>query len=240
MILTLPSVLADNILTIEKMSGQTAGGTFSQSGRVDLGRKGLAYQSTLSLQGLQTDPVISACIPSAAGTLFGNLNLDLDASGHGTLPETLKQNLICASRMDIKDGRITGSGLAKALADFLSIDELRELKFSTFNGTVDVKQGRAHLDTELISTDVRMSPKGVVGLDGSLDLSLNAALSPTLMKKLDTSGKAMSFLTDQQGWSQVPLKIKGSFDHPRFNLDTIGLRQQAEEKLLDTIAAATF
>ena len=50
----------------------------------------------------------------------------------------------------------------------------------------------------------------------------------------------MPFLIDQQGWSQVPLKIKGSYDHPRFKLDTIGLRRQAEETVLDTLQQRLF
>ncbi len=232
--------LADNILTIEKMNGRTAGGSFKQNGRVDLGRKGLAYKTTLSMQDIQTDPVISAFMPQAAGIFFGDLNLDLEANGSGTLPETLKQNLTCTSRINLINGRITGSNLSQGLADFLSSNELRELTFSTFADTVAIKQGRALIDTEMDGTDIRMSPKGVVGLDGSLDVSLNAALSPNIMKKIDKRGKVSSYLTDQQGWNQLPLKITGNITQPRFSLDTIGLQKQAKERVFDILQQKLF
>jgi AsmA protein len=227
--------LADNVLTVEDMRGSIAGGTFNQSARIDLGRRGLAYKSTLSMQGVQADPVVSAFIPDMQGTVFGTLNLTLDADGTGTLPETLKKNLTCSTRMDLNDGRITGSGIARGLSDFLKLDELRELRFNTFGGTVNIKQGQAHLATEFNSTDVRMQPQGNIGLDGSLDLSLNAALGPVLMQKIDRRGHIASFFTDQQGWGRLPLKVKGSLDQPRFTLDTTGVRQQVEEKIIDTL-----
>lgn len=223
--------LADNVLTVEKMTGSVAGGSFSQSGRVDLGRSGLAYQSTLSVQGLQADPVLSAFLPGTQGTLFGSLNLDLEASGQGTLPDTLKKNLECTSQIDLTDGRITGLGLAKSLADFLNLNELRELSFSRFGGTVNIARGQARLDTELNGDDVRMRPQGVVGLDGSLDIGLNAALSPAIMKKLDKRERLALVLTDNQGWGRLPITIGGSLDRPRFSLDAAGLREQAIENL---------
>ncbi|MBM4310726.1 MAG: AsmA family protein [Deltaproteobacteria bacterium] len=223
--------LADNVLTVDNMTGSSAGGSFSQSGRVDLGRRGLAYKSTLSVQGLQADPVLSAFLPGTKGKLFGSLNLDLAASGTGTLTDTFKKNLECTSQIDLTDGRITGLGLAKSLADFLNLNELRELRFSRFGGTVNIARGQARLDTELNGDDVRMRPQGVVGLDGSLDIDLNAALSPAIMKKLDKRDRLALVLTDNQGWGRLPITIGGSLDRPRFSLDAAGLKEQAIENL---------
>ena len=222
--------LVDNVLTVEKMTGRVVGGTFNQSARVDLGREGLAYQTKVNLQSLQADPFVTAFMPQAAGTLFGNLNLDLDLSGRGTLAETLKKNLSGKGNVNLAEGRITGAGLAEDFADYLNLEELRVLRFSKFGGRFTIEQGRVRLNTELEGSEVRMKPQGTVGLDGSLDLNLNASLAPALMQKLDRRGQVTRFLTDQQGWGQLPLRVAGSYDNPRFALDATGVREQVEEK----------
>lgn len=222
--------LINNVLTVEKMTGRMVGGTFSQTARVDLGRKGLGYQTKINLQSLQADPFVTAFLPKAAGTFFGNMNLDLDLSGQGTAADTVKRNITGKGVLNLADGRVTGAGLAQGLADFLNLEELRVLRFSKFGGSFTIDQGRVRIDSALDGSDVRMKPQGTVGLDGALDLALNASLAPALMQKLDQRGQFTRFLTDQQGWGQLPLKVAGSYAQPRFAMDTAGVRQQVEEK----------
>ncbi|WP_305041433.1 AsmA family protein [Geoalkalibacter sp.] len=225
--------LVNNVLTVEKMTGRVVGGSFNQTARVDLGRKGLDYQSKINLQALQADPFVTAFWPKAAGTLFGNLNLDLDLSGRGTLADSIKQNLTGRGVLNLVDGRVTGAGLAQGLADFLNLEDLRVLRFSRLRGTLTLEQGRMRLDSEFSGNEVRMKPQGVVGLDGSLDLALNASLAPALMQKLDQRGQFTRFLKDQEGWGQLPLKVTGNYDQPRFAMDTAGVRQQVGEKAVE-------
>ena len=222
--------LVNNVLTVEKMTGRMVGGTFSQTARVDLGRKGLGYQTRINLQSLQADPFVTAFLPKAAGTFFGNMNLDLDLSGQGTLTDTIKRNITGKGVLNLADGRVTGAGLAQGLADFLNLEELRVLRFSKFGGSFTIDQGRVRIDSALDGSDVRMKPQGTLGLDGALDLALNASLAPALMQKLDQRGQFTRFLTDQQGWGQLPLKVAGTYAQPRFAMDTAGVRQQVEEQ----------
>ncbi|WP_305046314.1 AsmA family protein [Geoalkalibacter sp.] len=225
--------LINNVLTVDKMTGRVVGGTFNQTARIDLGRKGLDYQSKINLQALQADPFVTAFWPKAAGTLFGNLNLDLDISGRGTLADSIKQNLTGRGTLNLADGRVTGAGLAQGLADFLNLEDLRVLRFSHLRGTLTLDQGRMRLDSEFSGNEVRMKPQGIVGLDGSLDLALNARLAPALMQKLDQRGRVARFLTDPDGWGQLPLKVTGNYDQPRFAMDTAGVRQQVEEQAVE-------
>lgn len=232
--------LIDNVLHFDDMQGRAAGGSFTQSGRVDLGRRGLAYQSTLSVQSMQAAPLLSAFAPPLAETFSGLLTLDLEAAGKGTLPEALKKNLACTVRFDIADGRISGTSLSKGLAAFIDMDELRELRFDTFAGDVSIRDAQARFDAVLNSTDVRMKPKGVIGLDGALDMALAAALSPALFGKVDRRGRFAGLLADEHGWSQLPLSIRGSIEKPIFSLDPTALKQQAldslQQRLMERIA----
>ncbi|MCK9173308.1 MAG: AsmA-like C-terminal region-containing protein, partial [Desulfuromonas thiophila] len=223
--------LLDNQLTIENLTGQTLGGSFSQQGRVDLRRKGLAYQSKTTLRGLQADPLVSALLPAAAGTLFGQLDLNLDLNGQGTLSDSLRQNLSGNGSIKLADGRLSGNQLTRDLAAFLQLDELRELVFRQVDGRIQLDRGRVKIDSVFDSSRLRMKPQGQVGLDGSLDLTLGASLAPELMQKLDRKGSFSRLLTGADGWGQLPLKLSGSYSAPRFALDSRALGQQAGQQL---------
>jgi AsmA protein len=178
---------------------------------------------------------VTAFLPKAAGTVFGNLNLDLDLSGQGTLADTIKRNLSGKGVLNLADGQITGAGLAQGLADFLNLEELRVLRFSQFRGSFTIEQGQMRVDSNFDGSNVRMKPQGTVGLDGSLNMALNASMAPPLMQRLDQRGQFTRFLTDQEGWGQLPLKVAGSYDQPRFAMDTAGVREQVEERARDEL-----
>lgn len=221
--------LADNVLTVESLSGKVAGGTFSNSARVDLGQKGFAYGAKLKVTGVQAEPVVAAFAPKAAGTVFGALSLNADLNGRGTIPEALKKNLSGQGDFAINDGRLTGAGLIEGLARYLKSEQLRVLRFSKFAGTFRVQNGNILLDSDIAGKDVRVKPKGTVGLDQLLDLSIETRLSPELTQKV-AGGEIGRYMSDDQGWGLVPLKVTGSASSPKFALNTALLKEQAKAK----------
>jgi AsmA protein len=227
--------LENNILNVDKMTGKVAGGRFNQTARVDLGKKGLGYASKVQLAGIQADPLVSALLPKAAGTAFGTLNLDTEISGRGTLAEAIKKNLSGKGNLLLADGKLTGAGLVQGLANFLDLEELRVLRFSRATGSYTIDNGRISLNSDVSGSDVRMAPRGSVGLDGALDLTLGIRLSPELTRKLDGKGKVTRFLTDAEGWGQLPLRVAGTAGSPRFSLDAAALKGTVKEKAREEI-----
>jgi AsmA protein len=235
--------LEKNIFTIDKLTGRFAGGAFNQTARVDLRKPGLAYQTKLDLTGIQADPLVSALFPRAAGTTFGNLNLKASLEGAGTLTETLRRNLSGTGELLLADGRLTGSDLLQGLAQFLKVEELRTLEFEKASGNFTVRDGRVQITSNITGSNVTLQPRGSVGLDGSLDISLNTSLAPELTNKIDIGGISR-FLTDDKGWGQLPIRVAGTMDSPRFALDTAAVQEKAkgelqkklQEKVLDRLA----
>ncbi len=227
--------LVNNVLTVDRLTGNIAGGSFNQTARVDLGKKGLDYKTNLDIQGVQADPMLSAFLPKAAGVLFGSLNLKTDMSGTGTMPEALKRNLFAKGNLVLGEGKLTGAGLVQGLADYLNLPELRELYYSQAKGSYTIEQGQVRVSSDFSGRDVSMAPKGTLGLDGSVDLALNLKLSPKLTQKLDSRGKFGQFLTDAQGWGEVPLKVTGTATSPRFALDTSAVKGKVEQKAKEEI-----
>jgi len=221
--------LADNVLTVESLTGKVAGGMFSNTARVDLGQKGFAYGAKLKVAGVQAEPVVAAFAPKAAGTVFGALSLNADLNGKGTLPEALKKNLSGQGDFAIYDGRLTGAGFIEGLASYLKSEQLRVLRFNKFAGSFRVQNGKIMLDSDVAGKDVRVKPKGTVGLDQLLDLSIEMRLSPDLTKQV-AGGEVGRYMSDDQGWGLVPLKVTGSTSSPKFALNTALVKEQVKAK----------
>ncbi|BCR05142.1 hypothetical protein DESUT3_22110 [Desulfuromonas versatilis] len=223
--------LIDNVLTIDKMTGNVAGGTFSETATVDLRKKGLAYKTNLNVQGVKAEPVVAVFMPKASGTVFGTLNINGEFSGTGTLPDAIKRSLGGNGKLVLADGKLTGSNLVQGFSQFLNLEELRDLQFSQAKGSFTVENGRVKLSSDFSGKDLRMAPQGSVGLDGSLDVRLDARISPALTDKLDKKGKFTQFLKDQEGWGQVPVLVTGTAARPSFALDTSAIKGQVEQKV---------
>ncbi len=222
--------LENNVLTLEHMTGAIAGGNYTKTARIDLGRKGLDYQADVNLKAIRANPFVSAFAPKAADTVFGELFLDLKAQGQGVRAEVIRRNLSGHGDLRLLNGKITGAGLVKGLADFLDLEKLRVLKFSELKGEYTIEKGKLQIDSDFSGSNVKMHPTGTVGLDGSLDLSLDARLSPEYAGRLDDSGAVTRFIKDDQGWAQLPLKVGGSLSDPHFGFDTSAVQQQLKEK----------
>ncbi|SNB45677.1 AsmA family protein [Geobacter sp. DSM 9736] len=226
--------LSDNILTIEQLSGNVADGSFAGSARVDLSQKGFAYSSSLKLQEIQANPLVSAFAPKAAGTVYGALSLNAALGGKGTQPNSLKKNLSGNGDFTISNGKLTGAGLVQALATFINVEQLRVLQFTKFAGTYRIANEKVFLDSGISGRDAQITPKGSAGFDKSLDMSLMTRLSPELTGRI-AKGGVTRFITDDKGWGTLPLKVTGTFSSPNFRLDSAAVREQFKLKTRETL-----
>ncbi len=222
--------LANNILTIEDLKGGIAGGSFLDAATINLGTRGFAYTTRLSLQGVQAEKIVAAFAPKAAGSISGVLSAKADLSGSGTTPVAMKRNLAGSGSFDLKNGKLTGSGFMNELAGFLGSADLRIVRFSSFAGTYRIKGGQVYLDSALDGSDIRMKPQGRIGLDKSLDLDIDTLVAPRITGKVAT-GTVGRFVTNDQGWGEIPLKATGTVGSPHFSLSSKKLGRQIGEKI---------
>ncbi len=226
--------LADNILTIDGLKGGIAGGTFLDTATINLGTRGFAYSTRLSLQGVQAEKLIAAFAPKAAGSITGILAAKADLSGSGVNPVAMKRNLTGSGSFDLKNGKLTGSGFMSELAGFLGSADLRVVRFSSFAGTYKIKGGQVYLDSALDGSDIRMKPQGRIGFDKSLDLDIDTLIAPRITGKLAT-GTVGSFVTNDQGWGELPLKATGTVGSPHFSLSSKKLGRRIGEKIEENL-----
>lgn len=227
--------LEKNILTVSNFSGRVAQGTFSGTKRVDLGRKGFAYDATLKVRQVDANPLTSALYPPIAGTIGGLLDVDLDLNGAGTTTASLQRNLSGAGKLTITDAQLSGSGLAKGLASYFQEDDLRLLKFSQFSAGFRISNGQILVDGDFSGSQVKLQPQGTVGLDGSLDLRLPMRVPPELGRKLGVKINFTGVLRDSEGWTVLPLTVKGSMSEPVVGFDSKAARAAAGANLQDRL-----
>lgn len=232
--LSLRYQLANNNFSVDDLKGNVAGGSFTDSTRVNLAVPGFSYTSRLSITGVQVDKLAGAFAPKAAGSVSGALSARADISGQGTMPATLKRNLTGNGDFAIKNGKLSGSGFISELAGFLGSNELKIVRFSTFNGTYRIGGEKIMLDADLDGSDIKMKPKGKIGFDKSLDMVIDTRIAPRFTGKV-AKGAVGSYITDEQGWGVLPLQARGTVGSPRFSLSAGAIGRRLKEKAGEVI-----
>ncbi|MCF8111758.1 MAG: AsmA family protein, partial [Desulfobacteraceae bacterium] len=232
--------LIDNILTVETFSARAAEGKINMDARVDLGKKGPEYKSDITMQSIKTDQLITALYNKASGIISGTADMDGQFSGRGFRKSDIQKNLNGGSTMQISDGKLSGGDITAGLAQLLGISETRLLEFETFKGNLRIDSGKMRIDSNYDSSDVKMKPSGTLGLDGSLDIDLNLRLAPDVSSSLSKDSTLGRLLGDKEGWTRVPVSLKGSLSSPKFSLDRSQIKEEAGKKVMEKAVEKLF
>ncbi len=152
---------------------------------------------------------------SSSGSLRteGSLKGDLSFLDHE--PEkTLKGQ----ATIPLGKGSLQRSQLLEAMASITGVSSIKNLDFDQGLFNLEIKEQKIFLDGWIRSALFKMSPKGTVDLSQRLDLTVDLSLSPELSKNLDRKLAFLRLLEDEQGWKTIPLKVKGTLDHPSVTL----------------------
>ena len=228
--------LKENRLTIKNLSSEVNGGELQMGSVVDLGVKGLVYQGQMSLAQPDVVSLVSGLMPQAGQSISGQLQWQTSFYGRGTLPERLLHGLQLKGEFSLLQGMVKGSPLLEQFASFLGNPELKVLSFQSFSGNYDLRDGLARINADLDSSKVKLKPTGTLGVNGRLNLKLDARLAPAVIDRMGTSKSLKQMLTDQQGWALLPLEIKGTMKRPVVAFDSAALQQQALEKTKEKAA----
>ena len=221
--------LRKNMLWVENLSTLIAGGQFRKTATVNLGVKGLKYSTEIDLKGVQGAAIIKMLKPELAESVAGLVGGEFRLSGAGTLPDTAKKKLTGQGAIRLADGKLQKIPALNSVAALLGVSELREVVLDDGNIGFAVKNGQVSIDSNISGPTTRLDTTGQVGLDGGLDLRSKMSLSPELGGRLHEQGKMVRYLGNENGWTTVPLRIKGSYDNPDVGLDSKGLKKQAEK-----------
>ncbi len=228
--------LKNNLLTFERLTMAVAGGRLEQSGQVDLGVQGLRYYNQSSLQNVHLNPVVKALKPELAKSLFGVANGRINMSGAGTVESSRKQNLLGGGNFVLKQAKLTEMPALDSAAILLNMPELREIVIDDGQANFKVAKGLVSIDLKSKGPLFKQTIDGTITLDGQLGLKAHLFLSPQLSRKLDKKGLLRNVLIGKDGWSSVPLRVKGHYSSPQVSLDMQLLQKQAARGAIDSLA----
>jgi AsmA protein len=208
-----------NRLKISEMTADAGKGNIALNGYIDLSKPGYIYNVSSKVDSIHADELVNSFFPKAKDTIFGMISLNMKMKGKGTLPETMKKNLKADGDFNIKDGKITNTGISEKLSAFLDVRELETITLKDARGTVNIRKGIARLDSLFLSDDLSTNPAGTIGLNERLNLAFDLKLSPQLTDKAMKNSSIARYMKNEEGWGMIPLIVSGTLSNPKFKVD---------------------
>ena len=232
--------LKDNIFRITRLNGNTLKGGFALRAAVDLTQKGSRYSMNADLNGIKVEDLVNVLAPKAKDKLSGTLYGKAGFSGAGTLPESIKRNLKGKGSFSITDGVVKNAEVGTGLLAFLGLQELKEIPIQQAEGRFTVADGLVNLISLISSKDLILDEKGTVGLDEKLDIGIVAKVSERLTPMVVGQSAISRFLSEEKGWTSVPLRVGGTISKPSYTIDTRAVGKKAAETIQKQIGEELF
>jgi len=195
------------------------------------------YAVKANVAGAQADDLVSAWTP-ARGLVQGTMDTQIDFSGKGAAPADVKRSLTLVGLASLAQGQLGPAPSLEAVAQFVKVPQLRQVKFRDLKLPFRIEQGRLVTDPVSFggpSGDWKLS--GAVGFDGSLDYAVSVTLPPEAVAALGArSALAAGALSDDQGRMLLDLHVTGSARAPRVTWDTRAMRDRLAGRASQALA----
>lgn len=173
---------------------------------------------------LKVDPMGLQFSAGGSFTADGSLNGNLQFAGEEA--SAIQKSLKGKAVVKLGKGAVKESQIFDAIALLTGISALKNPAFDDGLFNFDIREQKVYLDGSINSSLFKIVPKGVMDFEKRLDIPTELKISPTLSKSLGKTVASIKFIDDEQGWKTIPLKIKGTADQPKVNLDEEALARQ--------------
>ncbi|GGQ11645.1 AsmA family protein [Shewanella litoralis] len=229
------------VLTLSSLTADLYEGKLALSAKLD-GRKSVpTYQFDKKLTGVNIRPLLMDA--AEIDLLSGQASLEVKGSGASLIPDNLKKNLDAAGKFDVSDGSLYGVNIPQMIRSAqqklkgdLSADSKEELKtdFTSLTGSFTMKDAVVtNPDLAMAAPLIRLKGKGTANIASeALDYTLTTSVVGSLSGQGDAVDESLKGV-------DIPLTIKGTFQKPKFGIDTKALLEgqfkdeadKAKEKL---------
>lgn len=223
--------LKNNLFSVPSLKGNTLSGTFAFNGGVDLARRGMRYNINADLSGVKIEDVLDAFAPKLKGKLVGALSGKAAISGAGTLPANVKRNLKGNGEFAIQNGALKNNEVSAGLLAILGLQDMKEIPMDKANGNFTIADEIVNLKTIISSKDLSIDETGSIGLNEKLNLGIMVKVSDRLAPKLVSQSSVARFLSTEQGWTSLPLRVGGTVSKPSYGVDMRVVGKKVGEKV---------
>jgi len=231
----------NGILSLSPLTAELYNGKLQLNAKLDGRKTASTYQFDTKLTGVQIRPLLMDA--ADVDVISGSANFTVKGSGSSLIPDKLKQNLDAIGQFEVADGSLYGVNIPQMIRSAqqklkgdLSADNKEALKtdFTSLTGSFTIKEAVVtNPDLAMASPLIRLNGKGTANIvSQALDYALTTSVVGSLSGQGDTVDESLKGV-------DIPLTIKGTFQDPKFGIDTKALLEgqfkdeadKAKEKL---------
>ncbi len=137
----------------------------------------------------------------------------------------------------INEGELINFEALNALSRFISLDELKHVRFSTLKNQVEIRNRKIFIpQMDIASSAITISASGTHTFDNNIDYHLRLLLSDILSRKAKKAKKENEefgeIADDGLGRTNIFISMSGNVDNPRIAYDARGAKQKMQNDLV--------
>ena len=120
------------------------------------------------------------------------------------------------------------------LSDYVSLEELKEVKFATLENKIRIENERIIIpEMDMHSTALSVHISGEHSFDNIMDYKVRLLLSDVLGNKVKKSISLEEIEHNHEGKTTIQLKMSGHVDDPKISLDKIQLKEDIVKEIIE-------
>ncbi|WP_114765713.1 AsmA family protein [Vibrio rhodolitus] len=223
------------VVKLSSFSSNLYDGSIKATATLDARKSPATYSAKKQIKGVKVLPLLIDV--AQVDKLEGTGNIDVDVTGKGLAPTTMKKNLAGTIKINFADGAVNGINVAQLIRENYAKfkgqslegqDQVKKTDFSAMTATLNLKNG-------VVSTNNlhAQSPLLRVRGEGSanyLNETADFTISTSIVGSLEgQGGKDIDELKD----ITIPVNISGKWSDPKFKLVFDDVLKQKAQKEID-------
>lgn len=143
--------------------------------------------------------------------------------------------LEASANIIIEKGELTNWNPLKKLSTYVSIEDLKNVRFSTLKNNIEIKNKTIKIPKmDIESSALTVFVSGEHTFDNEIDYQIQLLLSELLstkFRKQNTELNKNSFKEDSNGLSKIYLRMSGTTENPKIYFDKLALKENLNEKI---------
>ena len=138
--------------------------------------------------------------------------------------------------LKIEDGQLLDFEPLSMMSDYIALDELKRIKFSTLENQIEIKEGKIEIPfMEIYSSAAVIAISGTHSFENIMDYELKVLLNEILSNKFRRENKKKKTsefgVIEDDGVKGImlPLKMEGHVDDPKITPGTIKLGESLKD-----------
>ncbi|MBT4738340.1 MAG: hypothetical protein HOO15_03860, partial [Flavobacteriales bacterium] len=143
-------------------------------------------------------------------------------------------SLHMSSQLRIENGELIKFNPMYNLSDYVSLEELKEVKFATLENKIRIENKRIIIpEMDIRSTALSVHVSGEHSFDNIMDYKVRLLLSDVLGNKVKESMSLEEIEHNHEGKTTIQLKMSGHVDDPKISLDKVQLKEDIVNEIIE-------